>query len=342
VKTATKNFIYVLGAIFIAVVVVGVFLPSEGQVHRESIIDAPPGTVFAVLNDLRRVEDWSPWIEADPQARIDVSRPASGVGAQMHWQGRRLGQGGQTIVESESNRLVAAQLDLGEGRPLRSTFEITGADAGTRVHWTCDWRFGINLLARYKGLFLESGTGREIERGLENIRTLVESLPRADWTDIEIERLEVAPQPIVYITETSAPNAAAISEAMGEAYFRILRFIDQHGLQEAGAPLSISRRFSGSEFVFDAAIPVRGVSDETPRSANGIQLGVTYDGPAIRGRHIGSYRDLSRTHEKMAAYLAAHGIPRAGDAWESYVSDPTRTPEPQLVTDIFYPVSISD
>ncbi len=325
-----------------AVVVVGVFLPSEGQVHRESIIDAPPGTVFAVLNDLRRVEDWSPWIEADPQARIDVSTPASGVGAQMHWNGRRLGQGGQTIVESVSNRLVVALIDLGQGRPLRSTFEIARADAGTRVRWTCDRRFGIDLLARYKGLFLESGTGQDIERGLRNIRTLAESLPRADWTVIEIERLEVAPQPIVYVTATSAPNASAISEAMGEAYFRILGFIDQHGLQEAGAPLSISRRFSGSEFVFDAAIPVRGVSDETPHSANGVQLGVTYDGPAIRGRHIGSYRDLSRTHEKIAAYLAAHGIPRTGDAWESYVSDPARMPESQLVTDIYYPISTPD
>lgn len=325
-----------------AVVVVGVFLPSEGQVHREAIIDAPPGTVFAVLNDLRRVQDWSPWTEADPQARIDVSVPASGVGAQMHWDGRRLGQGGQTIVESVSNRLVVSQLDIDQGQPLRSTFEISRADAGTRVRWTCERRFGINLFARYKGLFLESGTGRELERGLENIRTLVESLPRADWTDIEIEHLEVTPQPIVYLTETSAPTPAAISEAMGEAYFRILGFIDQHGLQEAGAPLSISRRFSGSEFVFDAAIPVRGVSDETPHSENGVQLGVTYDGPAIRGRHVGSYRDLSRTHEKIAAYLAAHGIARAGDAWESYVSDPARTPEPQLVTDIFYPITASD
>lgn len=333
---------YGLGAIVVAVVIVGVFLPSKGQVHREIMIDAPPATVFAVLNDLRRVQDWSPWIEDEPDAQVDVSVPASGAGAQLHWDGRRLGRGGQTIVESVSNRLVVAQLDLAQGRTLQATFEITRADAGSNVRWTCERQFGINLVARYKGLFFESGTGKRIERGLENIRTLVESLPRADWSDIEIERLVVAPQPIVYLTETSAPNAAAISEAMGDAYFRILGFIDQHGLQEAGAPLSISRRFSGAEFVFDAAIPVRGISDETPQSLNGVQLGVTYEGPAIRGRHIGSYRDLSRTHEKIAAYLAVHGIARAGDAWESYVSDPARTPESQLVTDIYYPVSRAD
>jgi effector-binding domain-containing protein len=41
---------------------------------------------------------------------------------------------------------------------------------------------------------------------------------------------------------------------------------------------------------------------------------------------------------KIAAWLAVHGITRAGDAWESYVSDPTRTPEALLVTDVYYPI----
>ena len=37
---------------------------------------------------------------------------------------------------------------------------------------------------------------------------------------------------------------------MGDAYFEILSFIDQHGLQEAGAPISITRSFSGAELLF--------------------------------------------------------------------------------------------
>jgi effector-binding domain-containing protein len=45
------------------------------------------------------------------------------------------------------------------------------------------------------------------------------------------------------------------------------------------------------------------------------------------------------THGKIAAYLAALGIERAGDAWESYVSDPTRVPESELLTYIYYPIS---
>jgi effector-binding domain-containing protein len=41
---------------------------------------------------------------------------------------------------------------------------------------------------------------------------------------------------------------------------------------------------------------------------------------------------------KIAAYLAALGLERNGDPWEIYISDPTRVPEPQLLTDVYYPV----
>ena len=48
---------------------------------------------------------------------------------------------------------------------------------------------------------------------------------------------------------------------------------------------------------------------------------------------------LGATHRKIAAYLAALGIERAGDAWESYVSDPTKVPESELLTYVYYPIS---
>ena len=55
-------------------------------------------------------------------------------------------------------------------------------------------------------------------------------------------------------------------------------------------------------------------------------------------RHTGTYRQLGATHRKIAAYLAAAGLDRNGDAWETYISDPTRVPEAQLLTDVYYPV----
>jgi effector-binding domain-containing protein len=102
--------------------------------------------------------------------------------------------------------------------------------------------------------------------------------------------------------------------------------------------MSIVRGFAGSELRFDAAIPVRGVTPATPRGSAAVRLGLTYSGPAIRVRHRGSYRQLGTTHRKIAAYLAAVGLERNGDPWETYIGDPTRVTEAELLTDIYYPV----
>ncbi len=83
---------------------------------------------------------------------------------------------------------------------------------------------------------------------------------------------------------------------------------------------------------------MRGVSDATPRDSAAVKLGQTYSGPAVRVRHTGSYRQLGMTHRKVAAYLAALGLQRNGDAWETYISDPTRVPESELLTDVYYPI----
>ena len=160
----------------------------------------------------------------------------------------------------------------------------------------------------------------------------------ADFSDLEIEQIQVEAQTIAYVPTSSLPDPAAISEAMGDAYFEILTYIDRHGLTEAGAPMSIMRSFTGARLSFDAAIPVRGDTEAAAQDATTVRIGKTYAGPVIRVRHVGSYRDLGTTHRKIAAYLAALGIERAGAAWESYVSDPTKVPENELVTYVYYPI----
>jgi len=196
----------------------------------------------------------------------------------------------------------------------------------------------MNLIARYLRPFSARHVARDYEKGLADLKSLAETLPRADFSELQIEHVLVETAPIAYVTTSSVPSATAISEAMGEAFFDVLQFMDRNGLKEVGAPLSITRVFSGSRVVFDAAIPVQGVIENTPESGDRVRVGTSYGGPALRATHIGSYGDLARTHEKIAAYLAAHGIRRNGDAWESYESDPARTPESELVTYVYYPI----
>lgn len=337
-----RKFLYSLGALLLALALIGLFLPSQAVVERNITIDARRATVFALLNDFHQVDKWSPWIEDDPNARIDISGPRRGLGATIVWDGDIVGRGSQTITESLPYERVVTALDFGDQGKATAVFDLKDAHDGTAVVWTFNKRFGLNLVGRYFGLMLGNIVGEDYERGLSRLKSMAEALPGADFGDVQIEQIVVEGTDIVYLPTTSVPEARAMSDAMGKAYFSILGFIDRYDLQEAGAPMSISRPFSGSVIRFDAAIPVRGITDRTPRGTGAIKLGRTYAGPVIRLKHVGSYGGLGRSHEKIAAYLAALGIERNGDAWESYVSDPTRTAENELITYVYYPIVVED
>jgi len=326
-------------AFIILLVMIGFALPRHAQVQVEARIDARPATVFALVNDFHRVSLWSPWLDTDPNARVVYAGPARGVGATMTWDGAIIGAGTQTIVASRPFEYVETVINPGESGEARSWFDIAAADEMTRVAWSFETDYGYNVVGRYFALLLAGIVRRDYETGLSNLKDLAETLPSADFSDIEIEQIVVEAAQIAFLPTTSAPEPAAMSTAMGDAYFEILSFIDEQGLTEAGAPLSILRSFSGSELLFDAAIPVRGINESTLRDGRSVKIGQTYSGTVIRVKHIGSYRTLGATHRKITAYLAALGIERAGDAWESYVSDPTKVSESELLTYVYYPIT---
>ena len=337
-----NKFVYSIGAVIVALAVIGLFLPSRALVERSIAIDARQATVFALLNDFHQVNKWSPWIEHDPNARIRIFGPRRGVGATVAWDGNIIGQGSQTITESVPFERVVTALDFGDQGKADVVYELREADEATEVVWTFNLDFGFNLVGRYFGLIISGSVGDDYEEGLASLKSMAEGLPGIDYSDVEIEHIVVEATDIAYLPTSSFPEATAMSDAMGKAYFNILGFIDENSLQEAGARSSISRAFSGSEIHFDAAIPVRSISDGAPRGDTSVKLGKTYEGTVIRVKHVGSYRSLGRTHDKIAAYLAALGIERNGDAWESYVSDPTRTDEAALLTFVYYPIVVED
>lgn len=333
-----QKLIYGVGALFALLIIIGFALPQTHQVEVTVEIDAHPATVFALVNDFRRISQWSPWAKNDPNARILYLGARRGQGAIVTWDGAISGGGTQLITQSRRNEYVEIILSPGESAEAKSWFSLISGVGTTIVTWGFEADYGMNIVGRYFAPMLGGFVARDHHDGLVRLKDLAEGLPAANFSDIEIEHLVVEATEIAYLPAASEPEPAAISEAMGSAYFQILNFIDAQNLAAAGAPLSIMRNFRGAKLAFDAAIPVRGVSNETPRDNIGVKIALTYKGSVIRVKHIGSYRLLTGTHRKISAYLAALGIKRNGAAWESYVSDPSKVPEKDLVTYVYYPI----
>ena len=336
-----QKLLYGVGALIALLIIIGFALPRTHRTEVSSEIDAHRATVFALLNDFRRYALWSPLIETDPNVRILFTGNRTGVGATMSWDGAIVGSGTQTIIASKPHEHVGIVMSPGERGEAQSYFDLTEGAGTTIVAWGFEADYGMNIVGRFFATMLGSVVARDYQRGLANLKELAESLPDADFSDIKIEHIGVEATDIAYLPTTSQPDPAAMSAAMSSAFFRILNFIDAQKLEVAGAPLSIMRTFSGAKLVFDSAIPVRGVSETSLREGSQVKLGLSYEGPVIRVKHVGSYQTLTATHRKISAYLAAHGIERDGAAWESYVSDPGDVPEDELLTYVYYPIDVA-
>jgi hypothetical protein len=78
--TVFRKLLVAAGGLIALILAVGVFLPSSATVERTAQIDAHAATVFALVNDLQQVRKWSPWIDADPNIKIEMSASPASAG----------------------------------------------------------------------------------------------------------------------------------------------------------------------------------------------------------------------------------------------------------------------
>ncbi len=335
-----KKVIILAVVLLAAFVLTGYLLPRQVHVERSITIDRSAGVVFGILNGYRDYQKWSPWAGRDPQAMFVVSGPESGVGARLSWSGdpQLVGSGWQEIVASKPYERIDIRLDFDAQGVADTGFALAPDGDATSVTWffDSDLTEGVNyldaFLARYFGLLFDRWVGGDYEQGLLNLKQYAESLPPGSSSSLEIERLDVVAQMILYVTTQSSQEPADIAQAMAQAYTRINTFMFEAGIERAAPPMAITRAWAEGGYEFDAAIPVGVIPDELPGD---IKAGYSPSGTAIRAVHHGGYDEMMPTYEKLAAYLSAHGLNQGEVSWEHYISDPAVTASPDRVTHVY-------
>lgn len=171
-----KKILIGLVLLVVALLVVSLFLPSAVSVARSTSIAAPPEAVFPFVNDLKKTNEWSPWVARDPDMRQTFEGPGQGVGTKATWQSDHpdVGSGSQEIIESVENQKVRVALDFGEQGIATAGFLLEPVDDGTKVTWHFETELGFNPVMRYMGLMFDTWIGAEYETGLASLKTLVE------------------------------------------------------------------------------------------------------------------------------------------------------------------------
>ena len=315
-------------------------LPSQVHVERSVTIERPPAMMYSLLNTYRYFDKWSPWEGRDPDAEFVLTGPESGVGARLSWVGdpQLVGSGWQEIVASKPYERIDIQLDFDAQGVAQTGYLLEPVGNATRVTWffDSDVTEGVGffdaLLARYFALLFDRWVGSDYELGLANLKGFAESIPVTSFSPLNIERVEVTGQDILYIAASTSQEPADIMESMAQAYMQISDFMYQAGIARSAPPMAITRAWVEGGYEFDAAIPVERVPGALPE---GIIAGRSPSGTALRAIHRGAYDQMLSTYEKLAAYMAAHGLEQQGVSWELYVSDPAVTAEAERETHVY-------
>ncbi len=332
------------GILFVLFLLVGILLPRYVHVERSIEIASPASTIFVLLNGYKTFTSWSPWAARDPAAIYEYSGPDSGVGARMSWSGdpRLVGNGWQEITGSEPYSMVRTHLDFDQQGQADTYFQISEAGSGVHLTWGFDTDlvagqgFLGGILAKYFGLFFDRWIGSDYELGLARLKVFAESLPAEDFSDLTVEVLEIKALDILYVSCGVSQQAGDIADVLDAAYQEISAFITENELEINGGRMAITRAWDEEGYRLDAAIPV--IMKPLDLTGN-VRAGQSPFGPFVRVIHRGPYESMTPSYEKLAAYMAAHGLREGSVSWEYYVSGPVQTPDESLITHIYFQIA---
>jgi uncharacterized protein YndB with AHSA1/START domain len=151
--------------------------PDEFRFERRGTIKAPPEKVFAILNDFKQWDKWSPWEKKDPAMKRTFGPTTSGKGATYAWEGNKdVGQGSMEITESLPSSKIAINLNFIKPFEAQNKVEfvLLGTADTTTVTWAMQGK--CNFISKIIQVFvsMDKMVGPDFEAGLANLKTAAE------------------------------------------------------------------------------------------------------------------------------------------------------------------------
>ncbi len=162
------------GAGAVALLALSTFLlPRHVVVERTGKVSAKAADILSLAASNEGYQKFNPYISQDPNLKIEMFGPKSGVGSGFKFDGKD-GKGTVTITAT-TDTSVQYSIDLGSmGQPTQRIDLAPSGDA-TQISWRMDADMGMNPIGRVMGLFLDRMVGPSFETGIKNLNTALSS-----------------------------------------------------------------------------------------------------------------------------------------------------------------------
>lgn len=169
-----KQVLSVILVLLVVVIAFGFFLPTEYEVSRSIVINAPNQEIHSYLNNLKKWGKWSPWVEKDPSLKVTLGEITSGVGATQSWIGDS-GEGSLIFTYSDPDSGIDYDLDFNKGKyKSTSSFQYEPLGDSTKVVWSMSGDTNTPIIGGFFAYKMDSWVGSDFEKGLKNLKKVVE------------------------------------------------------------------------------------------------------------------------------------------------------------------------
>jgi DNA gyrase inhibitor GyrI len=299
-------------------------------VSKSLRIAAPVRQVYDLVRDFRSWPTWSPWLIAEPDAKLSYAADGRGY----TWDGSITGSGEMEITGGDPPWSIHYRLTfLKPWKSVNKTdFFLADHDGSTELTWTMEGTLPW-FMFWLKGT-MSGWIGADYERGLRMLKDLAE-------TGAVPSRLEFLGKQAAggfrYVGVRASCAVSEIGPSMERDMAKLTAWLGKSGAAPAGSPFSITHKWDPVKAVADytVGIPVAKESDVPA----GFTAGEVPSCTAYVVKHTGAYRHLGNAwaagmmHGRAKRFAADKRVP----LFEIYDNDPAATPEAALVTRVHLP-----
>ena len=144
----------------------------------------------------------------------------------------------------------------------------------------------------------------------------------------------LAAKTIVFVKGSA--NWDSAFETLVEAFKNVYGALQKQGLKAAGPPMTIYTATDDTGFEYQAGVPVA----EEPKGSlgEGLAVGKSPEGRALKFIHRGSYDAMDSTYEAITNHLDDKGIDAKENFIEEYTGGPLKPGDNDMLVNVFVPV----
>jgi len=148
------------------------------------------------------------------------------------------------------------------------------------------------------------------------------------------EEVTLASKTILF--SKGSANWDSAFDTLVEAFKKLYDTLNKEGVKPVGPAMTVYTSTDDTGFEYQAGVPI--AAEPKGPLPEGIAVGKSPEGRALKFMHRGSYDAMDSTYEAITNHLDEKRLEARDLFVEHYVTDPLATPEDNLVIEVYVPV----